>query len=114
MTDNTPQLLKKVRINKIIYPMLIGLIVVAFMLYQEFDVEAISIIEFTRYSVLWLLVSLIMMAVRDIGYMIRLRVLSDKSLNWRKTFNIIMLWEFTSAVTPSAIGGTSIIGRAHV
>jgi hypothetical protein len=88
--------------------MLIGLIVVAFMLYQEFDVEAISIIEFTRYSVLWLLVSLIMMAVRDIGYMIRLRVLSDKSLNWRKTFNIIMLWEFTSAVTPSAIGGTSI------
>lgn len=107
MTD-TPKLLKKIRINKIIYPMLIGFIAVAYMLYQEFDIKEISKIEFTRYSVLWLIISLILMAVRDIGYMIRLRVLSDNVLNWRKSFNVIMLWEFTSAVTPSAIGGTSI------
>jgi uncharacterized protein (TIRG00374 family) len=40
--------------------------------------------------------------------MIRIRVLSGDRLNWRQAFRIIMLWEFTSAVTPSAVGGTSV------
>jgi hypothetical protein len=48
------------------------------------------------------------MAVRDFGYMIRLKILTDNEFSWRQTFRVIMLWEFTSAITPSAIGGTSV------
>jgi hypothetical protein len=40
--------------------------------------------------------------------MLRLRILSEKELTWKKCFNIIMLWEFASAVSPSAIGGTTV------
>src|SRR5690606_28052750 len=36
------------------------------------------------------------------------RILTGNQLSWRKTFNIVMLWEFTSAITPSSIGGTSV------
>ena len=49
-----------------------------------------------------------MMALRDIGYMLRLRILAEKGLSWKKCFNIIMLWEFASTILPSAVGGTTV------
>jgi glycosyltransferase 2 family protein len=48
------------------------------------------------------------MASRDIGYMIRIRILAENKITWLQSFRIIMLWEFTSAITPSAVGGTSV------
>jgi uncharacterized protein (TIRG00374 family) len=38
--------------------------------------------------------------------MIRIRILTDNDLTWVQSFRIIMLWEFTSAITPSTVGGT--------
>ena len=45
---------------------------------------------------------------RDLGYIIRIRILTDKELTWRQAFRVIMLWEFTSAITPSTVGGTAV------
>lgn len=101
-------LTKKISPYKIIYPILIGLAVVSYMLYKEFDIRAFGQLTLTWISVIWLLVAVLCMAIRDIGYAVRIRILSGKRLNWRQSFRIIFLWEFTSAVTPSAIGGTSI------
>ncbi len=33
--------------------------------------------------------------------------MTDKKLNFRHAFNIIMLWEFSSAISPSVVGGTA-------
>jgi len=46
--------------------------------------------------------------VRDLGYMYRLRVLTHKNMNWLSSFYVIVLWEFSSAVTPSVIGGSFV------
>jgi uncharacterized protein (TIRG00374 family) len=56
----------------------------------------------------FLLLALMFMVGRDVGYMLRLRLLSDKELSWRQSLRVVMLWEFTSAITPSAVGGTSV------
>lgn len=106
--DNDQHLTKKIRPYKIIYPIIIGLAVVGYMLYQEFDPQAFDLITFTWYSVFWLVVAAGCMAIRDLGYIIRIRTLSGNKLTWLQSFRIIMLWEFTSAVTPSAVGGTSL------
>lgn len=90
-----------------IYPILIGLGVVAYMIINETDGDTFSYINFTAKSLFWLFVAVLFMVGRDLGYIIRIKVLSDGQLSWAKAFRIIMLWEFTSAVTPSAIGGTS-------
>lgn len=54
-------------------------------------------------------------ALRDLGYIYRMRVLSDGHLSWRQSFNVTFLWEFASALTPSVVGGSGIamfiIGR---
>lgn len=98
----------KVKTSNVIYPILIGFGVVGYMVYQEFNPAAFDSVHFTSSSLFWLGVAAILMAFRDLGYMIRIRLLADNHLTWRQAFRVIMLWEFTSAVTPSAVGGTSV------
>ena len=100
--------LKSVKASRVILPVVIGLGVVAIMVAREFDPDVFSRITFTLTSVLWLFVALVCMVGRDLGYMIRIRVLSERKLSWLQAFRVIMLWEFTSTVTPGAIGGTSV------
>ncbi|MCT4615182.1 MAG: flippase-like domain-containing protein [Marinifilaceae bacterium] len=106
--QKSSKILKSIQPKRIIYPILIGLGVVVYMLYKEIDIDTFKAIQFTWYTLFWLCVALGFMAIRDIGYMIRLKILTEGEISWKKIFRIIMLWEFASAVTPSAIGGTSV------
>lgn len=108
MIDNTEKLLKKIHPSKVIYPIIIGLIVVGYLLYKDWNSDIFSKMSFSWYSLFFLFFAFIMMAVRDLGYMARIKILSDNELTWGKTFNIIILWEFASALMPSAIGGTAV------
>jgi uncharacterized protein (TIRG00374 family) len=94
--------------GKIIIPILIGLAVVALLIFREIDSTTISMLEFTWRSLFWLLVAWLFMVGRDFGYILRIRYLTGKSINWRQAFRIIMLWEFTSAISPSTVGGTAL------
>ncbi len=98
----------KFSVSKIIIPIAIGLGVVGWMFYKEFDPGVFGAVDFTWVSVFWIFVAVLCMVGRDFGYMLRIRVLSENFLSWKQAFRVIMLWEFTSAVTPSAIGGTSV------
>lgn len=70
--------------------------------------EILSAVNWTWYSTFWMVMAMLMMVTRDLAYMFRIRVLSNYELSWRKSFDVIMLWEFASSVTPSAIGGAPI------
>ncbi|MBQ4279683.1 MAG: flippase-like domain-containing protein [Rikenellaceae bacterium] len=78
------------------------------MLYRDFNPEIFADITFSWHTVFWLVMAVVFIFGRDIGYIIRIRVLSGGKLNWLQAFRVIMLWEFTSAITPSAVGGTSV------
>ena len=56
-----------------------------------------------------LLLAVLFMFGRDGGLMWRFRFITDRELTWRQAFRVNMLCEFTSAVTPSAVGGSSLI-----
>lgn len=100
--------LSRIKANRAIYPIIIGLGVVGYLFFREFDPDALSFLSLSKWSILWFIVALALMALRDIGYIIRLLILSEHKLTLAQAFKIIMLWEFTSAITPSAIGGTSV------
>jgi hypothetical protein len=51
---------------------------------------------------------ILMMLLRDAAYMYRIRLLTDRAISWRKSFDVIMLWEFASAISPSVVGGTAV------
>ena len=106
--SNHDQLVRNLKPGKIILPVLIGLAVVGWFIFAEIDADTLSILEFTWKSVFWIFVAWLFMVGRDLGYIIRIRVLTNNELTWRQAFRVIMLWEFTTAITPSTVGGTAV------
>ncbi|MFT5336763.1 MAG: hypothetical protein ACJAY8_001467 [Sphingobacteriales bacterium] len=68
----------------------------------------LSSINWTGWTFFWIFISVLMVVFRDLGYMIRIRLLTDNQLSWRQSFDTIMLWEFASALTPSVVGGSGL------
>src|SRR5665811_1150934 len=91
-------LASKLKPSKIILPVVFGLAVVGWFIAKDINAEVLSKLIFTWKSVFWLLIAWLCMVCRDLGYMIRIRILTNKDLTWRQAFRVIMLWEFTSAI----------------
>jgi uncharacterized protein (TIRG00374 family) len=154
VVDSSKELTRKLSIRKILLPVLLGLLVAGYMLYNnvteirfeafeggsyvwndtnedgvaqlndatEFVVveqgtgayqkisykDVLSRINWHWHAWLWLFISLLMVVIRDLGYMFRIRFLTDYELSWRQSFDVIMLWEFASALTPSVVGGSGV------
>jgi len=93
---------------KIILPILLGLAVVAFLLYRDFNGDSLAAIDWDWSSGVLLLCAIACAFIRHIAYMWRLRILSDDELSWRQSFDVISLWEFSSSVTPTRVGGIAV------
>ena len=106
--ESHESLVSKLKPKRIIIPIVIGLGIVAWFIFKEINTEALSLLNVTWKSIFWLLIAWCFMIGRDLGYMIRIRILSENDLTWRQAFRVIMLWEFTSAITPSTVGGTAV------
>jgi uncharacterized protein (TIRG00374 family) len=107
-TEDHYKLVSRLKPGRIVIPILIGLAVVGWFILKEINTDALGLLNFTWRSLFWLLVAWLCMIGRDLGYMIRIRILSENDLNWRQALRVIMLWEFTSAITPSTVGGTAV------
>jgi uncharacterized protein (TIRG00374 family) len=105
MHTDAKQILQTFRPIKIVFPVLIGLSAATYLLVHSFDKEAFSRIHWTWNSSFWIAMALLMMVVRDFAYMVRIRALTDWDLTWTRSFVVIMLWEFASALAPGMIGG---------
>lgn len=70
--------------------------------------DTLKSISWNSGMLLFILLAILMMLVRDFGYMIRIRLLTDKQLSWMQSFRIIMIWELASALTPGVVGGAAI------
>ncbi|RSK46166.1 lysylphosphatidylglycerol synthase transmembrane domain-containing protein [Hymenobacter perfusus] len=100
------QLLDKLRPSRIVLPVLIGLSVVGFMFWRSYQPGDLA--PLANAKPLWLLLMLVVLVARDAGYVYRIRYLTQKVLSWRAALDVIMLWEFSSCVLPSAVGGTAV------
>lgn len=103
-----PSVLAGLQSWKVLIPIAIGLGVTAIMFANEYEPGSFDAFNIGPLFGLFMVVACLFMVGRDVGYMIRIRILSNNELSWAAAFRIIMLWEFASAVTPSAVGGTSV------
>jgi len=97
---------KLFKTNRVFIPILIGLSFAAYVLYKDFDPKAFALIDWNLKMLFWLLMAVFCMLLRDIGYIIRIRILSEGKISWRNSIDVILLWEYASAITPSVVGGT--------
>ncbi len=91
-----------------VLPVLIGAGVVAWMFADEFGSFSLSAIPLTGRTLVSLVVVLAMVALREVGMTWRYRAITDGDLSWGKALKVCLMCEFTSAVTPSAVGGSSV------
>ena len=105
MPNSQRELLRHFSTRRILLPVLIGVAVTVLLIWREFDFEVFSRINWTTSSTLWIGLAVISVVIRDLAYMVRIRELTDNHLNWYRSFIVIMLWEFSSALAPGMIGG---------
>ncbi len=108
--NNTPSERRQVLglLWKIFLPMAIGIGVVMWLFHREFNPEVWDSIHFDARVIACILLAWLFMIGRDFGLTWRFRALTDHQLSWRKALKVDMLCEFTSCVTPSAVGGSAL------
>jgi uncharacterized protein (TIRG00374 family) len=87
---------------------LIGLGVVLYLLWKQFDIEAFRGINWGIWTIGWLLLGIGFYAVRHLAYAYRLKHLSDQKFTWKKAIQLIFIWEFATAVSPTNLGGSAV------
>ena len=56
----------------------------------------------------WVAAACALVVLRDVGYILRLMVLSRGQLNLPRATTSIVMWELASALTPSVVGGSAV------
>lgn len=87
---------------------LCGLAVVVYMFVKEFKLEEFNKIQWNANVFFWLGMAVVFMITRHLSYMARLRIVTNGFFSWKKCFELIVLWEFSSAVTPTSVGGSAV------
>ena len=98
-----------IKFTRILIPLVMGLAVTIWLLLHEFNISTFtSFRHFSDYSY-FILLAILLMALKDFAMIWRFRILTNNDLSWRQAFHINVLSEFTTAVTPVAIGGSSLV-----
>ena len=106
--EEQQEVLNSIRTSRIILPIIIGLGVVFYLLFKVFDPAEFAKIEWTQHVLFWVLMSFALLVLRHISYATRLRILSDGEFSWKKCVELVFIWEFSSAVSPTSIGGSAV------
>lgn len=93
---------------KIAIPVAIGIAVVIWLFYDEFNPDVWRHISFTPLQVVALALAVLAIAFRDFGFSWRFRLLTDSRLSWWQAIRTTLLCEFTSCITPSTVGGSTM------
>ncbi len=93
---------------KVIIPVLLGLGVVIWLFYDEFNISVWRSFTFNGHVIVAILAALVCVVGRDGGMAWRFRVITDRRLSWTQAARVTLLCEFTSAVTPTAVGGSAL------
>jgi uncharacterized protein (TIRG00374 family) len=107
--DHKPnEILKIFSAWRILLAVAVGLSASIYLVLRDFSWESYLGIHWSFQVVFFLFLAIILEIIRDLAYMYRIRLLTDKAIGWKHSFQVIMLWEFSSALTPSVIGGSAV------
>ncbi len=108
MNLNTQKILRTLNPNKVWLPAAISLGFVAYMILSDEDFTPQKLNLIFEASYLPIVLAFFVLLLKELAYIYRIRVLTNKDLSWTSSVYVIMLWEFASAVTPSVVGGTAV------
>jgi len=101
-------ILRDIRGSRIILPLLLGLVAVGFLVWQRVDWGEMAHISWNRSVLLGLGAAVCFLVIHHLSYAYRLYSLSEGRFTFRKCIELIFIWEFSSAVSPTSVGGSAV------
>lgn len=90
-------------------PIVLGLAVIGGMFWKEFDPSMFDSLVPDARMCFGVVLAALFMVCQNLALTQRFKILVGEKLSWKQVFRVNMLCEFTSAATPSAVGGSSLI-----
>lgn len=106
--DAGQEVIRSLRWTRLLLPILIGIGVVGYLLWDQFDPDEFGKIQWRLHTLIWILIAFFLVAIRHVVYALRLYILSDRFFSFKKCVELIFIWEFSSAITPTSFGGTAV------
>lgn len=106
MTGQQPLILKYKK-WQLLLPAILGLGVVFYLIWKNFDEEAFAKITWNQTTIFFIALCIVIYILRHLAYSWRLKMVTDHFFSWKKSIQLIFLWEFASAISPTALGGSA-------
>lgn len=108
-TSDGQEALQKLSLRRMILPIALGLAAAGWLFYSQFDPTEFRKIEWTGRMFGWIGLAVIFLIIRHLCYSNRMRVLSGGQFSWRKSIELIVIWEFAACLTPTSKGGPFVM-----
>ena len=102
------EVLKSLNVSKIILPVVLGIAVILYMVFRQFKTDELAKIDWNARLWLFLGIAVLVYVLRHLFYALRLRILSDKAFTLRHSIELVFIWEFASAISPTSLGGSAV------
>jgi uncharacterized protein (TIRG00374 family) len=102
------EVLHSIRSSRIVIPIILGLLAVGYLFWKNFDFHEFAQIQWTQHTYIWILVAVGLSVLWHLSYAYRLWVLTEGDFSWWKCIELIFIWEFSSAVSPTSLGGSAV------
>ena len=106
-TSRDEQVLKSINVNKIILPVALGILVLIYMVFRQFNFDEFQTIKWNQRLWTYLGLAVGIYICRHIFYALRLKLLSGNAFTFRHSVELITIWEFASAISPTSLGGSA-------
>ncbi len=106
-TPQEQEIQQSLRLSRIIVPVAIGLAVVGYLLYTQFDLEKVRAIRWDARAWGWIILAFGFLLLRHGSYAMRMKALTGFS--WRKCLELMVIWEFSTTIAPTSKGGPVVM-----
>lgn len=93
---------------RLILPIVIGIGVCIWLSHDDFNSETFKSINFDSRTIVAVVLAFVFAFGRDFGLAWRFHTIADGDLTWKRAFRVDLMCAFTSAITPSAVGGSAL------
>ena len=107
MNESRETSVKELDTSRIMVPIFIGAAVLLYFIINKIDWQEFVEIEWNTKMIFWVGLAVFFLVIRHLAYAMRLRILSQGTFTWLKSIELIFIWEFSSAVSPTAVGGSA-------
>jgi len=101
-------ILHSIKLNKIIIPILIGVFSVIYLVWKRADWKELKNVSWNEHTLFGISFAILCLIIHHLAYSYRLYSLSDREFTFKKCIELIFIWEFSSAVSPTSVGGSAV------